>query len=80
MTHDLRSPDEDFEDEPIEVEVALDWDFVVEVRISREELREFSDEELATGMRITTMLREYTLETVRSRRRAREAGQAEVAD
>lgn len=80
MTHDLRFPDEDFEDEPIEVEVALDWDFVVEVRISREELREFSDEELATGMRITTMLREYALETVRARRRAREAGQAEVAD
>ena len=80
MTHDLRFPDEDFEDEPIEVEVSDAPGLIAQVRMSREELREFSDEERVTGVRITTMLREYALETVRARRRAREAGQAEVAD
>ena len=80
MTHDPRFADEDFEDEPTEVEVASDPAIIVEVRLSREELRELSDEERATGMRITTMLRDFALETVRARRFERRAGEAEVAD
>ena len=80
MTHDPRFPLEDFEDEPIEVEVAVNPGAVIQVRFNRDEVRELSQEQRETGVLPTTFIREYTLETIRARRRGREASQADVAD
>lgn len=80
MTHDPRFPDEDFEDEPIEVHVAENPGIVMQVRFDRDEFREISNEERATGQSSIELVRGYTLEAIRAKRREREAGQAEVAD
>ncbi len=80
MTHDLRFPLEDFEDEPIEVEVAADPRAIVEVAFSRDQVRELGQEQRDTGVLPTTFIRDYTLEAIRAKRRNREQGQAEVAD
>ena len=80
MTHDLRFPLEDFEDEPIEVEVAPDPRAIVEVAFSRDQVRELGQEQRDTGVLPTTFIRDYTLEAIRAKRRNREQGQAEVAD
>lgn len=80
MTHDPRFPDEDFEDEPIEVEVRRPVGMVYEIRFSGEEADELLEERRYTDLNTIEMIREYALEVVRTKRRAREAGQAEVAD
>ena len=80
MTHDERFPDEDFEDEPIDVHVAANPGVIMQVRFERDEFREISNEERETGMSSIELVREYALSAIRARRRAREAGQAEVAD
>lgn len=80
MTHDERFPDSDFEDEPIEVIVAENPGMILELRFSGDEIREIGDESRVTGLRADRLIREYTLEAIRARRREREASQAEVAD
>ena len=80
MTHDPRFPLEDFEDEPIEVEVAANPGAIIQVRFNRDEVRELSQEQQETGVLPTTFIREYTLEMIRARWREREASQADVAD
>ncbi len=80
MTHDPRFPDEDFEDEPVEVLVAENPGLVMQVRFDREEFREVSEEERVTGRSSIELVRSYALEVIRAKRREREANQAEVAD
>ena len=80
MTHDERFPDSDFEDEPIEVVVAENPGVILELRFSGDEIREIGDESRLTGLRADRLVREYTLATIRAKRDAREANQAEVAD
>lgn len=80
MTHDPRFPLEDFEEEPIEVEVAANPRAIIEVSFDRDQIRELGREQRDTGVLPTTFIREYTLEAIRAKRREREQGQAEVAD
>lgn len=80
MTHDPRFPIEDFEEEPIEVEVADNPGAVIEVRFSREEVRELCDEERATETSLIDLIHDLSLAGIRARRRQRESEQAEVAD
>ena len=80
MTHDPRFPLEDFEDEPIEVEVADNPGALIEVRFSREEVRELCEEERATDTSLIQLVHDLALAGIRANRRQREIGQAEVAD
>ena len=80
MTHDERFPDSDFEDEPIEVIVADNPGMILELRFSGDDIREIGDESRLTGLPADHLVRIYTLETIRAKRREREQGQAEVAD
>ena len=80
MTHDPRFPDEDFEDEPIEVIVAENPGAVFEVHFTFDEVKELSEEQRATGVNPIHFMHDVVLEAVRANRVAREAGQAEVAD
>ncbi len=80
MTHDPRFPLEDFEEEPIEVEVAENPGAVIEIRFSKEEVRELCAEEQATDTSLIDLIREYTLSTIRAKREARQANQTQVAD
>ena len=80
MTHDERFPDSDFEDEPIEVIVAENPGMILELRFTGDEIREIGDESRLTGLRADHLVREYTLEAIRAKRRDRKQGQAEVAD
>ncbi len=80
MTHDPRFPDEDFEDEPVEVIVAENPGAVFQVRFTFDEVKELGEEQRASGVNPIHFIHDVALETVRARRRAREAGQAEVAD
>ena len=80
MTHDERFPDSDFEDEPIEVIVAENPGMILKLRFSGDEIREIGEESRATGIRSDRLIRDYALSAVREKRKARETGQAEVAD
>ena len=80
MTHDPRFPPEDFDDEPVEFEIAANPGIVIQVRFSGSEVRELGDEQRCTDVLPTTFVREYTLAAIRAKREERETGQAEVAD
>ncbi len=80
MTHDERFPDSDFEDDPIEVNVAENPGVVLELKFSGDEIREIGDESRLTGLRVDHLVREYTLSAIRAKRAARGSSQAEVAD
>ena len=80
MTHDPRFPDEDFEDEPFEVEIAENPVVIMELQFSGEEIREIGEESRTTGLKANHLVREYTLAAIRAKREERQAGQAEVAD
>ena len=80
MTHDPRFPIENFDEEPIEVEIADNPGALIEVRFSREEVRELCEEERATNTSLISLIHDHTLAAIRANRRQREAGQAEVAD
>ena len=68
---------DDFEDEPVEVEIAEDAGIVIAVRFSRDEAYELGDEQLRTGVYPTTFIREYTLAAIRA---GREADREQLAD
>ena len=80
MTHDPRFPPEDFEDEPVEFEIAENPDVILELRFSGDEIREIGQESRATGLKANRLVREYTLDAIRAKRRQREANQTHVAD
>lgn len=79
MTHDLRFPDEDFEDEPVEWLVADQPGAVIQVRFTFDEVKELVAEEMATGVSHIQLIHDVALDVIRERR-AKRAGQAEVAD
>lgn len=79
MTHDPRFPDEDFEDEPVEWIVADKPGAVIEVRFTFDEVKELVAEESATGVSHIQLVHDLSLDVIRDRR-AKRAGQAEVAD
>lgn len=80
MTHDPRFPDEDFADKPEEWIVAENPSAIFEVRFTYDEVKELSEEQRATGVNPIHFMHDVVLEVIRAKRRAREAGQAEVAD
>lgn len=79
MTHDLRFPDEDFEDEPVEWLVADQPGAVIQVRFTFDEVKELVAEEVATGVSHIQLIHDVALDVIRERR-AKRASQAEVAD
>ena len=79
MTHDPRFPDEDFEDDPVEWIVADKPGAVIEVRFTFDEVNELVAEEAATGVSHIQLIHDLSLDVIRDRR-AKRAGQAEVAD
>ncbi len=80
MTHDPRFPIEDFEEEPVDVEVAKNPGAIIQIRFSKEEVQELCDEERATNTSLIDLIHDQALAAIRANRRKREAGQAEVAD
>ena len=80
MTHDLRFPEEEFEDVPVEFEIAENPEVILELRFSGYEIREIGEESRTTGQKANDLVREYTLAAIRAKRKERKTGQAEVAD
>lgn len=72
--HDRRFPPADFEEEPVEVEIADDPGVILELRLSGDQIREIGEESRTTGLNADLLTREYTLEAIRAKREERKAG------
>ena len=79
MTHDPRFPDEDFEDEPVEWEIAENPGVILSLRFNGDEIREIGQESRETGIKENDLVRSYVLDHIHLLRSQR-ASQAEVAD